>query len=88
MGIRQSKMSPRAIALSFRSFSLVYRDLYGFNLDEQGFAFFAMLCGLCVAVDLLCSYFYFIAPKQLGKLDPVPLKHVHGRVCSRHHLLQ
>ncbi|OJJ67355.1 hypothetical protein ASPBRDRAFT_69012 [Aspergillus brasiliensis CBS 101740] len=56
----------------FESFPLVYRDMYGFTLGEQGLAFLAVLCGLCVAVGLLCAYFYFIAPKQLGKLDPVP----------------
>ncbi|RDH35497.1 MFS general substrate transporter [Aspergillus welwitschiae] len=56
----------------FESFPLVYRDMYGFTLGEQGLAFLAVLCGLCVAVGLLCAYFYFFAPKQLGKLDPVP----------------
>ncbi|KAL2812452.1 MFS general substrate transporter [Aspergillus cavernicola] len=56
----------------FESFPLVYSDMYGFNLGEQGLAFLSVLCGLSVAVTLLCAYFYFIAPKQLGKLDPVP----------------
>ncbi|CAK97142.1 hypothetical protein CBS63078_8300 [Aspergillus niger] len=56
----------------FESFPLVYTDMYGFTLGERGLAFLAVLCGLCVAVGLLCAYFYFIAPKQLGKLDPVP----------------
>lgn len=56
----------------FESFPLVYGDMYGFNLGEQGLAFLAVLCGLVVAVVLLCCYFYFIAPGQLGKYDPVP----------------
>ncbi|GKZ29293.1 hypothetical protein AbraIFM66950_004265 [Aspergillus brasiliensis] len=56
----------------FESFPLVYRDMYGFTLGEQGLAFLAVLCGLCVAVGLLCACFYFIAPKQLGNFDPVP----------------
>ncbi|KAL2847841.1 MFS general substrate transporter [Aspergillus pseudoustus] len=54
----------------FEAFPLVYGDMYGFNIGEQGLAFLAVLSGLCVAVVLLCSYFYFIAPKQLGKYDP------------------
>ncbi|KAL4802570.1 MFS general substrate transporter [Aspergillus unguis] len=56
----------------FESFPLVYADMYGFNLGQQGLAFLSVLCGLSVAVVLLCFYFYFIAPHQLGKLDPVP----------------
>ncbi|KAL2844090.1 major facilitator superfamily domain-containing protein [Aspergillus pseudoustus] len=55
----------------FESFPLVYSDMYGFDLGQLGLAFLSVLCGLNVAVVLLCSYFYFIAPRQLGKLDPV-----------------
>ncbi|EED14958.1 conserved hypothetical protein [Talaromyces stipitatus ATCC 10500] len=55
-----------------QSFPLVYGEMYGFNLGEQGLAFLAVLCGLVAAVVLLCCYFYFIAPRQLGKYDPVP----------------
>jgi DHA1 family multidrug resistance protein-like MFS transporter len=54
----------------FESFPLVYGGMYGFNIGEQGLAFLAVLCGLSIAVILLCCYFYFIAPKQLGKYDP------------------
>lgn len=56
----------------FEAFPLVYGDIYGFNLGEQGLAFLSVLSGLSVAVVLLCCYFYFIAPKQLGHLDPIP----------------
>ena len=56
----------------FESFPLVYSNMYGFNLGEQGLAFLSVLCGLSVAVALLCAYFYFIAPKHQGKLSPVP----------------
>ncbi|KAL4993636.1 MFS general substrate transporter [Aspergillus recurvatus] len=44
----------------FESFPLVYGGMYGFNLGQQGLAFLAVL------------YFYFVAPHQLGKLNPVP----------------
>jgi DHA1 family multidrug resistance protein-like MFS transporter len=54
----------------FESFPLVYGDVYGFNIGEQGLAFLAVLSGLYVAVVLLCCYFYFVAPKQLGKYNP------------------
>lgn len=56
----------------FESFPLVYGDIYGFNLGEQGLAFLSVLSGLSVAVVLLFCYFYFIAPKQIGHLDPIP----------------
>lgn len=56
----------------FESFPLVYGNMYGFNLGEQGLAFLSVLCGLSAAVALLSAYFYFIAPKKLGKFDSVP----------------
>lgn len=56
----------------FESFPLVFMDIYGFNLGELGIAFLAVLVGLVVAVVLLCAYLYFIAPKRLAKLHPVP----------------
>ena len=56
----------------FESFPLVYGNMYGFTLGKQGLSYLSVLCGLSVAVILLCSYLYFIAPKHLGRLDPVP----------------
>ncbi|KAL4938791.1 hypothetical protein BDV06DRAFT_214830 [Aspergillus oleicola] len=56
----------------FEAFPLVYADMYGFSTGQQGIAFLSVLCGLVVAVTLLCCYFYFIAPRQLGKYEQIP----------------
>lgn len=56
----------------FESFPLVYTETYGFNLGETGLCFLSVLVGLVVAVIVLCAYLYFIAPKRLAKLDPIP----------------
>jgi MFS transporter, DHA1 family, multidrug resistance protein len=56
----------------FESFPLVYNGMYGFNLGQLGLAFLSVLCGLVVAVCILCAYFYYVQPKRFLKLDPVP----------------
>lgn len=56
----------------FECFPLVYEDMYNFNLGQLGLAFLSVLCGLCVAVCLLCAYFYYVQPKRLAKFDIVP----------------
>lgn len=53
----------------FESFPQIYQGIYGFSLGELGLAFLGVLVGLAVAVVLLCSYLYFLAPKQLAKYD-------------------
>ncbi|KAL4914543.1 major facilitator superfamily domain-containing protein [Aspergillus aurantiobrunneus] len=66
--IRQSKMNPREI-----TFNAIIKPWEINALDPaQGLAFLSVLWGLCVAVTLLCAYFYGVAPQQLGKLDAIP----------------
>ncbi|KAJ6172790.1 MFS general substrate transporter [Penicillium chermesinum] len=86
--IRQARMDPRQVifdalikpwemnaldpASFFECFPLVYEEMYNFNLGQLGLAFLSVLCGLCVAVCLLCAYFYYLQPKRLAKFDTVP----------------
>lgn len=56
----------------FECVPLVYNDTYGYNLGGLGLSFLSVLCGLVVTVVILCAYFYYVQPKRLSKLDPVP----------------
>lgn len=56
----------------FECFPLAYEDMYGFDQGQLGLAFLSVLCGLCVAVSLLCAYFYYVQPKRLAKFNPIP----------------
>ncbi|KAL4793009.1 major facilitator superfamily domain-containing protein [Aspergillus venezuelensis] len=56
------------------TYGIYYSFCESFPLVYAGLAFLSVLCGLTVAVVMLCLYFDYIAPHQLGKLDPVPPK--------------
>ncbi|EXJ87921.1 hypothetical protein A1O1_04848 [Capronia coronata CBS 617.96] len=52
----------------FESFTLVYGDMYGFDLAQIGLAFLALLAGLVVAVVLYCLYLHRYGDAKIARL--------------------
>ncbi|KDQ57708.1 hypothetical protein JAAARDRAFT_130834 [Jaapia argillacea MUCL 33604] len=50
--------------LWFEAFPLVFVDIYGFNLGEQGLAFMGIFVGVLLSYFLFCLYCYFVLEKQ------------------------
>lgn len=57
----------------FESFPLVFIDIYGFNLGEEGLAFIGILVGAILVVPCFFAYLHFIEEKQYdaaGNIKP------------------
>ncbi|KAF2472291.1 benomyl/methotrexate resistance protein [Lindgomyces ingoldianus] len=57
----------------FESFPIVFVEIYGFNLGQEGLAFLGLLVGALIALTCLFSWLYFYQEKQFnsnGNLQP------------------
>lgn len=57
----------------FESFAIVFVEIYGFNLGEEGLSFLGILIGALVVVPPFFAYLYFIQEPQFdenGELKP------------------
>lgn len=57
----------------FESFPIVFVEIYGFNLGQEGLAFLGLLVGAIVALVCLFTWLYFHQEKQFnerGELQP------------------
>lgn len=57
----------------FESFPIVFVDIYGFNLGEEGLAFIGILVGAVVVIPPFFLYLYYVQEPQFnenGELKP------------------
>lgn len=51
----------------FESFAIVFIDIYGFNLGQEGLSFVGILVGAFIVLPSFCVYLYFIQEPQFDK---------------------
>lgn len=60
-------------SIRFESFPIVFIEIYGFTLGQQGLAFLGLLVGALITLVCLFSWLYFYQEKQFnenGEIEP------------------